>query len=110
MVRNIPCKYTQVQLMEEIEQVTPNFDFVYVPPARTVKVEKNIGYAFINFMTARDAEIFLQEFEGHEFSLYKNSPKKAKVSIATLQGLDENVNFFKNSKVAKSKFRPYVRY
>lgn len=108
MIRNIPCKYTQTQMMEEVAGVSPNFDFLYVPPARTVKVDKNFGYAFVNFRSVQDARQFMVDFQDHAFSLYKNSPKTAKVSYAELQGLSENVKFFKKSKVSKSKFRPYI--
>jgi RNA recognition motif-containing protein len=108
MIRNIPCKYTQAQLKEEVELLTSNFDFLYVPPARTVKVDKNLGYAFVNFLTAHDAQMFMVMFQDHEFTLYKNSPKKAKVSYAELQGFENNVHFYQKSKVSKTKFRPYI--
>jgi RNA recognition motif-containing protein len=108
MIRNIPCKYTQPQMVAEISRVNSNFNFVYVPPARTVKVKKNLGYSFVNFNTAQDATQFMIEFAGHNFSLYKNSPKTAIVNYADCQGLEENMKFFKKSKVSKSKFRPYV--
>jgi hypothetical protein len=108
MVRNIPCKYNQLQMIEEVSQVNPNFNFLYVPPARTVRVEKNLGYSFVNFNTPQDAQQFMDVFAGHEFSLYKNSPKKAIVSYADLQGFEENINFFKKSKVSKTKFRPFI--
>merc|ERR1719498_822434 len=51
MVRNIPCKYTQKQMMSEVSEICPNFNFLYIPPARTAKVDKNLGYCFINFTT-----------------------------------------------------------
>merc|ERR1719335_1089416 len=45
MIRHIPCKYTQQHLLEEIRQYTEGFDFLYLPPARTSKTQKNLGYA-----------------------------------------------------------------
>jgi hypothetical protein len=108
MIRNIPCKYTQPQMIAEVSKVNSNFNFLYVPPARTVKVQKNLGYSFVNFNTAEDAAQFMLDFQGHAFSLYKNSPKTAIVNYADKQGLKENMKFFKKSKVSKTKFLPYV--
>lgn len=108
MIRNIPCRYTQSQLIDEVAGLTPNFNFLYAPPARTAKVDKNLGYAFVNFKSARDAQQFLVEFQDHKFSMYKKSPKLAKVNYAEIQGFEANIKFFKRSKVSRSKFRPYV--
>jgi hypothetical protein len=108
MVRNIPCKYTQKQMMMEVDEICPNFDFLYMPPARTAKVNKNLGYAFINFRTVIDAQMFMQGFQNHVFSLYKRSSKLGVCSYADLQGFEANVRYYRKAKVSRTKFRPYI--
>jgi RNA recognition motif-containing protein len=108
MVRNIPCKYKQEEMVAEVARITENFDFLYLPPARTAKVDKNLGYAFINFRTPADAQLFMEEFQGHQFTLYKNSTKRALVLFADLQGFEDNVQYYRKSKVTRTKFRPYI--
>jgi RNA recognition motif-containing protein len=108
MVRNIPCKYTQKQMMSEVSEVNSNFDFLYIPPARTAKVDKNLGYAFINFKTVSDAQSFMEGFQNHKFNLYKKSTKRAVVTYAELQGFEANVKYYRKAKVSRTKFRPFI--
>jgi hypothetical protein len=42
MIRNIPCRCTQPELLEEIEEVTPGVNFLYLPASR--KREGTLGY------------------------------------------------------------------
>merc|ERR1719440_891035 len=48
MIRNIPCRYTQQELIDEIEMLGFVIDFLYLPPAR--RATGNLGYAFVNFV------------------------------------------------------------
>jgi hypothetical protein len=108
MIRHIPCKYSQEHLIEEISEFTTGFDFLYLPPARTSKTQKNLGYAFLNFREAAEAQKFICDFQNHHFKRHPNSMKRAEVSFAELQGFHQNMEFYKNSKVSKSRFRPYI--
>ena len=51
MLRNIPNRYSQVSLLEEIDQegFKGTYDFFYLP--MDTQNRTNVGYAFINFMT-----------------------------------------------------------
>jgi hypothetical protein len=108
MVRNIPCKYKQSEMVEEVMRINENFDFLYLPPARTARIDKNLGYCFINFRTPADAQMFMLVFQEHQFSLYTNSTKRALVIYADLQGFEDNLQYYRKSKVTRSKFRPYI--
>jgi RNA recognition motif-containing protein len=112
MVRNIPCKYTQQQLLAEVKECSTKFNFLHLPLARTLKANKNLGYAFINFTSPEEARSFMAAFQNRAFNRFPKSTKQAHVDYAQLQGFDENVAFFKRSKItaSKSQFRccPYV--
>jgi RNA recognition motif-containing protein len=108
MIRHIPCKYAQEQLMQEVLEFTSNFDYFYLPPARTAKVEKNLGYAFVNFTSQQEAEEFIEAFQGYQFKAFPNSLKRAQVNLAELQGVEANVESYWNSKVDKTKFAPWI--
>jgi RNA recognition motif-containing protein len=110
MIRNIPCKYTQARFMAEVMEFNSNFDFLYLPPARTAKQDKNLGYAFINFRTEEDCRDFIEAFQGYRFKFFPNSVKRASVSPAELQGKDANMDYYLSSKVAKTRFTPYCVY
>merc|ERR1719359_430932 len=100
MIRNIPCKYTQHDLMEDITTITPLFNFVYLPQSK--RIDGNIGYAFVNFTTPEVAQDFQERFNGFTFPKQPTSSKIADVVFAVLQGLRENIKFYKKSKVRKT--------
>jgi hypothetical protein len=106
MIRNVPCKYTQEDLIDDIAQYSTLFNFVYLPPSK--RSEGNVGYAFVNFATPEAAQLFREQFSGHSFPKQPTSSKIAEVVFAVLQGLRENMKFYKKSKVRKTDNRPYV--
>ncbi|CAK8999053.1 unnamed protein product [Durusdinium trenchii] len=90
MLRNIPNKFSQKALLEEIdaEGFSGLYDFFYVP--MDVRNKTNVGYAFINFLDPADMSRFSQHFEGYRFRNH-NSQKIATVNPAHVQGLARNV-------------------
>jgi RNA recognition motif-containing protein len=106
MIRNIPCKYSQEYLLEEVSAVSDNFDFLYMPAARSNGGSK--GYAFVNFCDEVTAATFVEEFQGHSFYRQPNSQKVAEVGYAEVQGLLKNIKFYKRCKAIKSKFPPFI--
>lgn len=99
MIRNVPCKYTQQDLIDEISNITPLYNFVYLPISKRGKGNANVGYAFVNFATPEAARLFIEEFDGYNFPKLATSTKVAEVVYAELQGLKENIKFYKRSKV-----------
>jgi hypothetical protein len=88
-----------------VAKTNKNFDFLYLPPSKRVGC---LGYAFCNFTTPADANEFIKSFQEHKFEHQPNSQKRAEVVFAVLQGFEENLKFYKKSKVGKTKNCPYV--
>jgi len=110
MLRNIPNKYTQNSLLQEINDLgfAGTFDFFYLP--MDVHNRSNVGYAFINFLQADDAEHFRQKFSDHRFQRFQ-SRKISSVCTAHVQGLHENLGHFENRAVTHARndqYRPVV--
>lgn len=110
MLRNIPNKYTQSTLLQEINEAgfANSYNFFYLP--MDVKNGNNVGYAFINFETPEDAERFRKCFADHHFQRY-HSRKIGIVCPAHVQGLDENLLQLKNRAVTQARneqYRPLI--
>lgn len=110
MLRNIPNKYTQNSLLQEINDLgfAGSFDFFYLP--MDVHNRSNVGYAFINFLVPNDAERFRVKFSDHCFQRFQ-SRKISSVCTAHVQGLYENLRHFENRAVSHSRndqYRPVV--
>mmetsp|Transcript_29530 Transcript_29530/g.68100 ORF Transcript_29530/g.68100 Transcript_29530/m.68100 type:complete len:423 (+) Transcript_29530:113-1381(+) len=110
MLRNIPNKYSQNSLMQEINDCgfRGTYNFFYLP--MDVHNRSNVGYAFINFEVAEDAERFRQKFAEHRFARY-HSHKIGTVSVAHMQGLHSNLRHFENRAVTQARndqYRPVV--
>eukprot|EP00929_Paragymnodinium_shiwhaense_P046750 TRINITY_DN23790_c0_g1_i1.p1 TRINITY_DN23790_c0_g1~~TRINITY_DN23790_c0_g1_i1.p1 ORF type:complete len:382 (-),score=61.51 TRINITY_DN23790_c0_g1_i1:419-1564(-) len=109
MLRNIPSKYTQEKLMNEINECgfDGTYDFFHLP---TCRGGSNVGYAFINFLTEEDAKRFMSFFSDYQFRRF-HSKKVSTVSVAHAQGLYENLCCFQNRAATSTKgdqFRPTV--
>ncbi|CAJ1395221.1 unnamed protein product [Effrenium voratum] len=110
MLRNIPNKYTQNSLLQEINDMgfSGTFNFFYLP--MDVHNRSNVGYAFINFLRPDDAELFRSKFSDHRFQRFQ-SRKISSVCTAHVQGLHENLRHFQNRAVTHARndqYRPVV--
>jgi hypothetical protein len=87
MLRNIPSKYTQIAIMEEIDALgfKGTYDFFYLP--MDLHNRGNVGYAFINFVSPQAAERFRMSFTDYQFS----SRKVCSVCVAHVQGFVANL-------------------
>jgi hypothetical protein len=95
MIRNIPNKYTQSMLMEEINHTHKNtYDFFYLPI--DFKNKCNVGYAFVNFNTIDDIISFHNTYHQRKWSHF-NSDKICYVAYARIQGKQAMINRFQNS-------------
>lgn len=98
MVRNIPNKYTQQMLLQEINEkgFLGTYDFIYLPIDPETNANK--GYAFINFVDPCYAWVFKTTLEGRKMSCF-NSNKHVSVAPATLQGFDANYAHYSGTHV-----------
>jgi hypothetical protein len=94
-VRNIPNKYNQQMLLEEVNQKHEGtYDFFYLPI--DFKNRCNVGYCFINFLDPKFIPPFVLEFNGQRWKSF-NSEKICAVSFARIQGKSAMVSRFQNS-------------
>ena len=95
MVRNIPNKYTQQMLLDEVNvNHDKTYDFFYLPI--DFKNRCNVGYAFINFVDPDFIIEFSKEFQGHRWKNF-NSGKVCDITYARIQGQAAMVARFQNS-------------
>jgi len=101
MIRNIPNRYTQRELIRELEGLgfAGSFDFFYAPiDSGTMG---NVGYAFVNFVDYTWGERCRNMIEGYCFKKHQQKMRRkvATVSVAHLQGLQANIAHYENSAV-----------
>jgi hypothetical protein len=98
MMRNLPNKYSQQMLLQEINEAgfQATFDFMYLPIDPDTKA--NRGYAFFNFIDPSFSWMFKMYFEGRKIGCF-NSSKVVSVSAATLQGFAANYAHYSTARV-----------
>jgi len=99
MLRNIPNRYSQVQLLDLLggEGFAGLYDFVYLP--MDFRNGVNLGYAFINMLTHEAATDLTEKFQGFTTWCF-DSAKVCEVSWAhPHQGLVAHVERYRNSPV-----------
>ena len=95
MIRNIPNKYTQQMLLEEINMNHEGtYDFFYLPI--DFKNRCNVGYAFINFIEPQTITSFVREFSKQRWRNF-NSEKVCMLTYARIQGKAAMIARFQNS-------------
>jgi len=103
MLRNIPNKYSQESLLEDLEEYRASVDFLYLPTdfkrSSSLGRSSNLGYAFLNFAHAAAAEAFVAEFNGRRLPRFPHSPKMLVVQCARVQGQAANIERFRSSSV-----------
>jgi hypothetical protein len=99
MLRNMPNNYTREMLLELVDSMgfVGTYDFAYLPI--DFSSQAGLGYAFINFISAKHAERCFDTFEG--FSDWKvPSEKVCTVTWSSpYQGLDSHIERYQNSPV-----------
>jgi len=100
MMRNLPNKYSQQMLLEEINSsgFQGTYDFLYLPI--DTETNANKGYAFINFIDPGFAWMFKTSFEGRKMNRF-NSTKHVSVVPATLQGFEANHAHYSKARVSR---------
>eukprot|EP00930_Biecheleria_cincta_P094539 TRINITY_DN8574_c0_g1_i1.p1 TRINITY_DN8574_c0_g1~~TRINITY_DN8574_c0_g1_i1.p1 ORF type:complete len:513 (+),score=97.92 TRINITY_DN8574_c0_g1_i1:17-1555(+) len=110
MMRNIPNKYTQQMLLQELRDAgflpQEDFDFFYLPMDHSNCA--NLGYCFINFAETRRANDFAEALSGKRMRRF-NSHKTAVIMPASIQGYDQNFTYYMSTRVVQAsdpEFRP----
>jgi len=93
MIRNIPNRYTQTELLAEIKEAgfDNKFDFFYLPMDH--ETHANFGYAFINFVDEREVDPFTKRFNGLKLNRF-TSNKIIQIVPAQLQGFQANLQHY----------------
>ncbi|KAF4671741.1 hypothetical protein FOL47_001239 [Perkinsus chesapeaki] len=106
MLRNIPNKYTQKILLNAIDGrgFEGTYDFFYLPI--DFRNRCNLGYAFLNFTSHESAVAFTRSFNGYSLPAFK-STKVCEVCWARVQGLEANVDHYRNSPVNEMPHNEY---
>lgn len=106
MIRNIPNRYSQRELIAEFEDLgfAGSFDFLYIPLDKVTM--SNVGYAFVNFIDHKWAEKCIDTLQTYRFKRHRKvSGKVAAVSVAHIQGLEANLAHYENAAVNTAKLK-----
>ena len=106
MLRNLPNKFDAVSILRLIDAqgFSGTYDFAYIPI--DFRNRCNVGYGFINFRSHAIAEKFGRAIRGFQFPAV-NSQKVCDVCWANVQGLEQNVEHYRNSPIIE-KYRPFL--
>ena len=98
MIRNIPIKYTDEILIEELIEFNGKYDCLYMP--YDYEKNGNKGYAFINFVNPLHILYFYEKFNGKKWKHFESS-KICELNCAHFQGINEIQKHAKNYKGQK---------
>ncbi|GAA5897236.1 uncharacterized protein JCM6883_006627 [Sporobolomyces salmoneus] len=97
MLKNVPNKLKDVEVMQFIEEVVGrSFDFFYLRTDYATGC--NVGYGFVNFTSMSALLGFCKQRLGTRWNMC-NSDKLCVLSFANIQGKASLINHFKNSSV-----------
>ncbi|GAA6016326.1 hypothetical protein JCM11491_006816 [Sporobolomyces phaffii] len=97
MLKNVPNKLKDVEVMNFIEEVVGrSYDFFYLRTDYATGC--NVGYGFVNFTSMSALLAFCRQRLGTRWNLC-NSDKLCVLSFANIQGKASLINHFKNSSV-----------
>eukprot|EP00928_Gymnodinium_smaydae_P047597 TRINITY_DN31782_c0_g1_i1.p1 TRINITY_DN31782_c0_g1~~TRINITY_DN31782_c0_g1_i1.p1 ORF type:complete len:232 (+),score=39.37 TRINITY_DN31782_c0_g1_i1:53-748(+) len=108
MLCDLPLKVSYERLILECKSLgfDGKYDFLYLPK-RNAADRTNLGYCFINLMSAEDAACFIKKFTHHRFAEIQ-SPKTMRVKIAEVQGREASLTRFASSKKFGKGGTPYL--
>jgi hypothetical protein len=105
MMKGIPCRCTKEEVIACIHDVGfgDRFEFFYIPIKRCQR--QNYGYAFVGFDDPATSIAFRDAITGYRFQ-QRSSSKVISLHPARLQGMDQAMDHFRDSKVVRSKWCP----
>jgi hypothetical protein len=95
-------------LLEEIQELGYEIDFLHLPLVSSAKSNANVGYAFANFSCPEEARLFMKNFQGHRLAQQSGKVKFAEVNFATLQGFEQNIAFFEKRTMTATDRKPWI--
>ena len=98
MIRNIPIKYSTIELEKELEPFEGKYNCLYMP--YDYENEGNRGYAFLNLTDPYHILLFYDFFYNKSW-LYYESKKVCELNYANFQGIEEikkHAKYYKGSK------------
>lgn len=103
MIRNIPCSCKKQEIINAIAELgfIELHNFFYVP----TRHGKTLGYAFIGFSNAELTDEFTRRMTGYRF-LRRKSNKVVEIVPASIQGLDNTWEHFKDTSVMQTPAKP----
>jgi len=104
VVRNVPARYTKEKLMQEWP-ADGTYDFLYLP--FSLKQKRTAGFAFVNFTTHEAAVDFYSVWHGKSLR-DQGTAKRLSISVAEVQGLDENLRHVAASNIGRIKNPRYL--
>jgi RNA recognition motif-containing protein len=108
MIRNIPCRYTRDQMIEEFEIFGLKFNFLYLTSGR--RGVGNLGIGFVNFVRPEDAATFIRDYQGYSWVNRPSKTKFASLSYAETQGFEANVEVYCTKTYHRKNKAPFVVY
>jgi len=98
MMKGIPCSFTQEALMSLVDDagLKGKYNFFYLPFDSDKNA--NLGYAFINLVDQKSAELCTTAFKGVALAPFR-SAKTCSVAPANVQGLPSLRKHFRNKAV-----------
>lgn len=97
MIRNIPSRYTQQLLIDELvaSGFRGSFDFIYLPI--DFRNGCSMGYSFANFIHPQDVVHFFTRWNGRRWPQF-SSRKRCELAFARIQGKQALVEHFQHSR------------
>jgi len=108
VVRNIPARYSQQDILKHVWVPDGTFDLLFVP--HSFKLGHTVGYGFINFTSPAYAQAFHHRWHGQRLPGGRKA-KPLNISAARFQGIYDNMNYLSTSEVMRvkdTKFQPSV--
>lgn len=109
---NLPVKYTRDMLLSLFDNhgFGGQYDFIYVP--LHPRTRESLGIAFINLIDCTVAAQFWDTFQGFSRWWFAWCEGACQVSYSTLQGLEANIEFYRNSPLnddsVSAEFKPTI--
>jgi len=99
MLRNVPNDYTRDMLLQLLDRkgFAGRYDFAYIPFDHSRQA--GLGYAFVNMITAADAQLVQKRLEGFRQWVVPSSKTCTVGWSNPCQGLEANIARYRNSPI-----------